>query len=212
MAERYAFGTSLEARLRDHLASFERRAISDPTLRRAAVAIVVVPNEKTGDACVLLTKRPAHLRRHANQFALPGGRLDEGENEIEAALRETREELRLDLAPSTVVGLLDDYPTRSGFRITPVVACFRPPGPIDPDPEEVARVFHIPLGELDSPDVPQLESHTAGEAPVLSAPLPTVGHSIYSPTAALLYQFREVALRGQTTRVAHYDQPRFAWQ
>lgn len=207
-----AFGAALRARVAGHLAAFARRPIADPGMRQAAVAIVIVRGEAPGEAAVLLTRRPATLRRHGGQFALPGGRLDPGESESEAALRELDEELGLLLPPAAILGLLDDYATRSGFRITPVVVWADESAELRPDPVEVARVFSIPLSDLDGPDIPHLESTSAGAEPVLSVPLRSLGHRIYAPTAAMLYQFREVALRGQATRVAHFDQPRFAWR
>ena len=83
---------------------------------------------------------------------------------------------------------------------------------IDPDPVEVAKVFRIPLTELDSPAIPRLTPSADRQQPVMSAPLPTTGGVVYAPTAALLYQFREVAMHGRSTRVAHFDQPKFAWR
>lgn len=132
----------------------DRTEISDPSLRQAGVVIVVAQIPGSDQACVLLTKRPEHMRRHAGQFALPGGRLDAGETIREAALRELREELRLQLDEGDILGQLDDLPTRSGFRITPIVAWGGPSLELDPDPEEVARVYRIPLTELDSPAIP----------------------------------------------------------
>lgn len=208
----YTFRPELRDRLAGTIGAFERRPIEDPSLRRAGVAIVVVQSETDDQACVLITKRPDSLRRHAGQWALPGGRLDEGETIEQAALRELHEELRLELAPETILGLLDDYPTRSGFRITPVVVWGGVVERIDPDPIEVAFALRIPFSQLDSPDIPRLRPTGDGKPPVMSAPLPIMGSEVYAPTAAMLYQFREVALRGQTTRVAHFDQPRFAWK
>jgi 8-oxo-dGTP pyrophosphatase MutT (NUDIX family) len=190
----------------------ERRPIEDPALRRAGVAIVVVKSDVDDEACVLLTKRPDSLRRHAGQYALPGGRLDEGETAEQAALRELSEELRLDLGPEAIIGLLDDYPTRSGFRITPVVVWGGVVGHIEPDPVEVAYVLRVPFRQLDSPEIPRLRPTEEGKPPVLSAPLPVMGSEVFAPTAAMLYQFREVAMRGLMTRVAHFDQPQFAWR
>jgi hypothetical protein len=131
---------------------------------------------------------------------------------IQAALRELHEELRLDLQPDAILGLLDDYPTRSGFRITPVVVWGGIVDEIDPDPIEVAYVLRVPLSQLDDPAIPRLRPTEDGKPPVLSAPLPVMGSEVYAPTAAMLYQFREVAMRGLATRVAHFDQPRFAWK
>jgi 8-oxo-dGTP pyrophosphatase MutT (NUDIX family) len=208
----YAFGTDLRARLAARLAAFERRPIEDPELRQAGVVLVVVKSEATDEAALLLTKRPDSLRRHAGQYALPGGRLDPGETPTEAALRELHEELRLELKPDAILGLLDDYPTRSGFRITPVVVWGGVVEAIDPDPVEVAYVLRVPFSQLDDPVIPRLRPTEEGKPPVLSAPLPVMGSEVFAPTAAMLYQFREVAMRGLDTRVAHFDQPRFAWK
>ena len=208
----YAFGPGLRERLAANIDALERHEIADPALRRAGVAIVVVQNEQGSEASILLTKRPESLRRHAGQWALPGGRLDEGETVEEAALRELNEELRLELSSDAILGLLDDYPTRSGFRITPVVVWGGVVEHIDPDPVEVAFVLRVPFRQLDSAEIPLLTPTEEGKPPVLSAPLPITGGVVYAPTAAMLYQFREVAMRGLATRVAHFDQPRFAWR
>ncbi|MDH5410762.1 MAG: CoA pyrophosphatase [Alphaproteobacteria bacterium] len=205
-----SFNTDLRARIEANLAAFERRVIAEDSLRHAAVAIVIV-DDGGKEAALLLTTRPEGLRRHGGQYALPGGRLDEGETAREAALRELEEELGLTLGEERIIGTLDDYPTRSGFCITPVVVWGGEAGAIHPDPEEVDQVYHIPLADLLSPDIPHLEPGP-DDHPILSAPLATLGHQVFAPTAAMLYQFREVALLGRATRVAHYDQPAFAWK
>ena len=207
----YAFAPTLRDTVTARMAAFERNAINDPALRHAAVAIIVAAGEDPAEAAVLLTRRPQHLRRHAGQYALPGGRMDDGETPETAALRETAEELGLDLAPSSIMGLLDDYATRSGFCITPVVIWGGPAFPLAPDPNEVARVFRVPLRELDAPEVPDFQPPFDGSEPIFGVPLATLGHSLHAPTAAMLFQFREVGLRGAWTRVAHLEQPRFAW-
>lgn len=212
MPTSFPFDVALRARIATNLAELERRSVEDSTLRRAAVVIAVARNVENEGACILLTRRPATLRRHAGQFALPGGRLDDGETVEEAALRELREELGLVLEPDDILGALDDFPTRSGFCITPIVAWGGEALELVPDPVEVARVYRIPLVELDSPSIPHLELARDGEPPVMSAPLPTTGGQVYAPTAAMLYQFREIALNGRPTRVAHLGQPRFAWR
>ena len=138
-----------------------------------------------------------------------GGQFDPGEDATAAALRELREEVGLDLSDDSMLGQLDDYPTRSGFIITPVVV-WAAGGTLTPNPDEVDAVFRVRLAELLRPDVPQLRTIPASDRPVISVPL--LGASIHAPTAAVLYQLREVALRGLSTRVAHFDQPVFAWK
>lgn len=206
----FQFDTDLRSSLAANLAGFETRQLDDDQLRRAAVAIVIVPD--TAGASILLTLRPASINRHSGQYALPGGRLDENETIIEAALRELHEEMSITLTNSDVLGRLDDYPTRSGFRISPVVMWGSGVTDITPDPSEVAEVHHLPLDQLNSPDIPTLSLPNNDGRQVLSMWLPVLGHDMFAPTAAIIYQFREVALNARHTRVAHYDQPQFAWK
>ncbi len=205
----HSFDDALRARVDANLAGFERRAHPDSELCPAAVALIITANEE-GEACFLITRRTSRLKNHAGQWALPGGRLDEGETPIEAALRETDEEIGLELEPENVLGLLDDFPTRSGFRMTPVVCWAEPGQTLRPNPDEVERLHVVPLAELEKPGVPVLRDIPESDRPVLSIPM--LGTLIHSPTAAVLFQMREVALRGRHTRVAHYEQPVFAWK
>lgn len=202
---------ALRERVVRHLDLHERHDLADdrPELRPAAVALIITADDE-GRACFFITRRPAHLKRHARQWALPGGRLDEGETVIEAALRETHEEIGLELSPDAVLGRLDDFPTRSGFRMSPVVCWSEPGETLNPDPNEVERLHTVPLDELEKPTVPVLRDIPESDRPVLSVPM--LGTLIHSPTAAILYQMREVALHGRDTRVAHYEQPLFAWK
>lgn len=199
----------LAERVRVHLVRHPRHALSLEGHRQAAVAVVLLPGP-TGEPCFVLTRRAGGLRRHAGQWALPGGRLDAGETPEDAALRECAEEIGLALAPAAVLGRLDDYATRSGFVITPVVAWCEEPGALAPDPAEVAEIHRVPLAELDRPGVPHLRRIPESERPVISIPL--VGTHIHAPTAAILFQLREVAIWGRATRVGHYEQPVFAWK
>jgi 8-oxo-dGTP pyrophosphatase MutT (NUDIX family) len=200
---------ALRARVRCNLTAFDRRGAAAEGLQAAAVAIVLVPDE-AGRAAFLLTRRAARLRSHGGQWALPGGRLDQGESQEGAALRELREELGLALDPTRVLGLLDDYPTRSGFVITPVVLWGEGLGEPHPNPREVASVHRVPVAELAGRDVPRFRSIPESDRPVISIPL--LGTQVHAPTAALLYQLVEVAFRGRSTRVAHFEQPVFAWR
>jgi 8-oxo-dGTP pyrophosphatase MutT (NUDIX family) len=204
----HAHDDALRERIRAHLAGFEREPHAGPPLRAAAVALALVPGDD-GRPCFVLTRRASRLRAHGGQWALPGGRLDPGESPEGAALRELAEEVGLDAAPSSVLGRLDDYPTRSGFVITPVVV-WGGAGLLEPNPQEVAAVYRVPLSELDRPDVPRLRAIPESNRPVISIPL--LGTFIHAPTAAVLYQLREVAVWGRPTRVSQYEQPVFAWR
>lgn len=203
------FGAALRSAATERLAAFERLATPLGELRAAAVAVTLV-DDAQGRACFVLTRRAQRMSRHAGQWALPGGRLDPGESAIDAALRELSEEVGLVAEPASVLGLLDDYPTRSGYVITPVVVW----GGADPrfahDPREVAEVHRIPLAALLRPEVPRLRTIPESDRPVLSIPLDVA--DVHAPTAAIVYQLREVVMRGLTTRVAHFEQPVFAWR
>jgi 8-oxo-dGTP pyrophosphatase MutT (NUDIX family) len=203
------FDEALRDKARANLAAFERRAIGIDGRKAAAVAVVLLPDEE-GRGCFLLTKRAPTLRAHTGQWALPGGRMDAGESAPVAALRELEEELGLRLAEGTALGLLDDFPTRSGFVITPVVFWAESPGPLTPNPAEVARVHLVPLEDLDLPDVPRFISIPESDRPVIQVPL--LGSLIHAPTAAVIYQMREVVSHGRPTRVDHLEQPVWAWK
>lgn len=202
------FDEGLRSTLDAHLARFERRTLKGRDSKSAAVALAVVPDEQDR-AALVLTRRAAGLRRHSGQWALPGGRIDAGEGVEEAALRELDEEVGLRLLDGDVLGRLDDYATRSGFVISPVVLWGRA-GELRPDPREVASIHLLPLEELGGEDVVVLHRIPESERPVLS--LAVLGTLIFAPTAALLLQFSEVAVAGRDTRVVHYEQPRFAWR
>jgi 8-oxo-dGTP pyrophosphatase MutT (NUDIX family) len=203
------FEEALRARVAGHLRDFPRETLGLEARRHAAVALALV-GDSEGRACFVLTRRAPRLRRHAGQWALPGGGLDAGEDPAQAALRELEEEVGLRLPGSAVLGALDDYPTRSGFVITPIVLWGGDGAALIPDPKEVASVHRVPLDELLRPGVPVLRSIPESDRPVISIPL--VGTQIHAPTAAILYQLREVALLGRATRVSHYEQPVFAWR
>lgn len=208
----FDFNHSLRDRLKDELVRFEQHTISDGNLIRAAVAIVLVPSEQGEGASVVLTRRPKNMRRHGGQFALPGGRVDSGEGISDSVLREIREEIGIVADKADILGWLDDFETRSGFCVSPAVVWAGEDSEIRPDPEEVARVFRIPLWDLNRPEIPRLRQRDGDDQPVLCVPLEALGQEVYAPTAAFLYQFREVALNGRATRVAHFEQPRFAWK
>jgi 8-oxo-dGTP pyrophosphatase MutT (NUDIX family) len=204
-----AFDAALRARLTENLARLAPAALEAGPLKRAAVSVIVTA-AGAGEAALLLTRRAAHLSAHSGQYALPGGRVDAGESALDAARREAREEIGLELVPQAFLGRLDDYPTRSGYLITPLVAWVERAAPFEPNPAEVAQIYRVPLAELGRPGSPQFVSIPESDRPVIRYPL--LGSLIHAPTAAVLYQFVEVALLGRETRVAHLEQPVWAWR
>jgi 8-oxo-dGTP pyrophosphatase MutT (NUDIX family) len=180
-----------------------------PALKRAAVVMALTQSEAGAGTSFLLTRRAAGLRSHSAQWALPGGRCDPGETQAQAGLRELHEELGLELDEGDVLGLLDDYPTRSGYLITPVVVWVRTDSPILPNPAEVASAHRIPLADIEQDDAFSFTTIPESTRRVIRFHLG--GMHIHAPTAALIYQFREV-LAGRITRVAELEQPVFAWK
>jgi 8-oxo-dGTP pyrophosphatase MutT (NUDIX family) len=180
-----------------------------PVLKRAAVAIALTRGEGGNGTAFLLTRRAASLRSHSAQWALPGGRCDHGETQAQAALRELHEELGLRLDEADVLGLLDDYPTRSGYLITPVVVWVSTRAAISPNPAEVASVHRIAIEAIEQEDAFSFSSIPESTRRVIR--FRHAGQHIHAPTAALIYQFSEV-LAGRDTRVADLEQPVFAWK
>jgi 8-oxo-dGTP pyrophosphatase MutT (NUDIX family) len=158
---------------------------------------------------LLITRRARGLRSHAGQWALPGGRREPGESAEAAALRELQEETGLSLSADSLLGVLDDFASRSGYLITPVVVWAGvADGELSGAPDEVTQVFQIPLADLDVE--PQFVRIPESDAPVIKLPL--LGRHVHAPTAAIIYQFCQIALHSVTVRVAHLEQPVFAWK
>jgi 8-oxo-dGTP pyrophosphatase MutT (NUDIX family) len=213
----------LKWNIRDNLDTFQTRSHVKKGVKQAAVALTIVdvahgsdaydlPHYKNrrSDAALILTRRNTNLRNHSGQWALPGGRMDTGETAVDAALRELSEEVGLTLDADRAIGRLDDFTTRSGFVITPVVIWGGDRVKLTPNPAEVAAIHRIPLTEFMRADAPLIQEIPESSAPLILMP---VGNTcIAAPTAAILYQFREVAISGKKTRVAHYEQPVFAWK
>src|SRR3990170_3486883 len=207
----WPFEDTTRRNIAESCAAFTRAAASEhpPALKRAAVAIALTEADTSGATALLLTLRATGLRAHSNQWALPGGRCDEGETPVEAALRELHEELGLELGVGDVLGLLDDYPTRSGYLITPVVLWVATRAAISANPEEVASVHRVALEAIEPDDVFDFVAIPESDRRVIR--FRHFGQFIHAPTAALIYQFREV-LAGRDIRVAELEQPVFAWK
>lgn len=221
MADDLQSDLALRQRIERHLHGFVVQAAAPGSHRAAAVALAIC-EEGTGAglpgiaapagwstrAALLLTRRAERLGSHGGQWALPGGRVDAGETAEQAALREMAEEIGLVLGPQAVLGRLDDFSSRSGYRITPVVVWAGAARDLVANPGEVASIHRVPLAEFLRADAPMLEALEGSEHPVLR--MPVGERAIAAPTAAVLYQFREVCMLGRPTRVAHFEQPLFA--
>lgn len=234
------YDDALRERFRANLETHRRRVVTDPAKRHAAVAVVIVDSELgedrvdpapvddwiagrpmeagldgrmvdvSGGAAFLLCRRASRLNSHAAQWALPGGRLDPGETAVDAALRELHEEVGVELSESSVLGLLDDYPTRSGYVITPVVVWGG--GRLDPKPApaEVVAVYRVGLHQLQREDSPRYITIPESPRPVVQIPL---GNDlVHAPTGAVLLQLRWLCMEGRNDPVDELEQPVFAWK
>lgn len=194
---------ALKARIVRHFQGFARLEIDPEGRRRAAVAIVISPTDE-GPA-YLLTRRAMHMRRGAGNYALPGGGIEPGEDPIDAARRETEEEVGVRLPRSAALGLLDDFVTLGGHVVTPVVFWTTRRLMLIPDPREVEQAWFVPLADLDHPLAPKRLNNPDGGPPLLR--MFARGGWVNAPTAAWLWQFREVCLHGRECRTDEVGQP-----
>lgn len=163
------------------------------SLTPAAVLVPLV-NRAEG-LTAMFTRRTGHLLHHPGQISFPGGHIDPGdETPEETALRETEEETGLDRRHVEIIGRLNQYVTRTGFSITPVVALVEPPFELSPDPDEVEEVFEVPLAFLLDPANHQRHSREfEGRSREFYA-MPYEGYFIWGATAGMLIDLYE-ALR-----------------
>lgn len=207
----FLFDADFKDLVRARCASFEREPVAaEQPLKQAAVAITLVAAEDgSGDAAFILTERPSTMRNHAGQWALPGGRCDTGETPAQAALREIEEEIGLSISESAILGTLDDFVSRSGYRITPFVVWAENSGALKLNPEEVAFAYRIPIHGFVTKESVSFVSIKESPRPVIRIAL--MGSHLHAPTAAIMYQFCEL-LHGRVARVSGFEQPLFAWR
>lgn len=166
-------------------------------LRAAAVLVPLVPRPE--GPTVLLTRRTEHLACHAGQICFPGGRVESTDTDAEdAALRETEEEIGVPRDRIELLGRLDTYLTRTGFRITPVVGLLRHPFELCPDPTEVAEVFEVPLAWILDARNPERHSRDIAGTPREYYAFPYGERDIWGATAGILVNLRDVL--NQATR------------
>jgi 8-oxo-dGTP pyrophosphatase MutT (NUDIX family) len=209
LAMPYEFDDRFRDTVTGHLRRFPHERIDGEGMRHAAVALTILAGDEPGDgAAMLLTRRTSKLNKHAGQWALPGGRVDQGEDPFEAALREMREEINLELGEAHFLGRLDDISSRSGYVISPFVFWAADTSAMAPNPDEVASIHRIPLGLFEGLDAIQFID-VEGQAEKLLR-LQLGPHRIHSPTGAFLLQLWEAGVHGRPTRVRHHLQPDWA--
>ena len=204
-----SFRANLRQRVQNNLDSHPQINGEDQSLRKASVGIIIVESQE-GKAGFILTRRSKGLRNHSYQYALPGGRIDPGETREETVLREVREEIGISVSSNEILGCLDEYETRSGFSITPVVLWVEDLTTMVPEPNEVDEILIIDLEELFRNDSPRWVDIDESEKQVLQFPIKN--RLIHAPTAALLYQFKEVGIAGNLLRTDHVEEPIWAWK
>ena len=149
----------------------------------AAVLVAVTDRPRPG---LILTVRREHLRTHAGQVAFPGGRIDPGEDAVQAALREAQEEIALDPTAVRIIGASDPYRTVTGFAVTPVIAVIPPDLPLHPNEEEVADWFEAPLDHVLDPANQQRQSALFRGAMRQYYEIDWKGRKIWGATAAMI--------------------------
>lgn len=205
----FPFDATFKAMVAARCAAFQREPVEPgKALKQAAVAVTLA-DDGAGKAAFILTERPSTMRNHAGQWALPGGRCDEGETVARAALREIEEEIGLSIPEHEVLGTLDDFVSRSGYRITPVVVWAERSEPLRLNADEVAFAYRVALEDFVTEESVSFVSIKESPRPVIRIRL--MGSHLHAPTAAIVYQFSEL-LHGRVKRVSEFEQPLFAWR
>ncbi len=174
--------------VRDALAHRRKQDVGDPTLRPAAVCLLLYP--KDGEYCILLNKRSEHVEHHKGEISLPGGARDEEDRDsLDTALRETEEEMGIRRADVTVLGELDEVATRSRFKMQVYVGTIPYPYDFTPSDIEIAEVLEVPISALLDPANHRVETRWEDGVTVSANSYAYNGHLVYGATARVLQDF-----------------------
>jgi 8-oxo-dGTP pyrophosphatase MutT (NUDIX family) len=177
-------------------------------LKRAAVGIILgEADDGSGEIAFLLTVRSSKMRSHAGQYALPGGRIEQGEDPVDTVIRESMEEIGLALSRDQVLGILDVYVTQSGYAVTPVVFATSRGAELNLNPDEVEEIFRIKLSDFSGDRSAEFFHEEEGGPRLIR--LPIFDHHLHAPTAAMIYQFIEL-VGGRYQPVDTFGAPDFA--
>lgn len=179
--------------IRKKLSKHKPLRVNDERFKRSAVLMPLFM--KNGEWHVLFTLRSANLPTHKSQISFPGGGLEEGEKALDAALRESKEEMGIESEDVDVLGRLDEITTITKYRITPFVGVIPYPYNFTVNTAEIAEVIELPLEMFLNPKVFRKdESWTFNDSRYAVYFFDVAGYTIWGATAKILKQFLEVAM------------------
>ncbi len=171
--------------VREALAHRQKQEVGDPTLRHAAVCLLLYP--KDGEYCILLNKRSEHVEHHKGEISLPGGARDkEDKDSLDTALRETEEEMGISRSDVTILGELDEVATRSRFLMQVYVGTIPYPYDFKPSAIEIAEVLEVPVSALMDLSNLRVETRWEDGTAVSAISYAYNGHLVYGATARVL--------------------------
>ncbi len=196
---------SLLHALKERLTGYQGEPLPElmaETLRPSAVLVPIYPTS-TGPV-VLMTERTQHLAHHKGQISFPGGALEENETLLECALRETEEELSLNVASEQILGSLDETPVISRFRIQPFVALLEKRPQTKANADEVAEVLEFPLKDFLHPQNHRMEIHSFQEMDVPVHFFQSCGKIVWGASARIIANLLLVAFDYRPPQVEEF--------